>query len=241
MQEATKQTILEKNTLFTSLTKSLEEYPELKRFIYSISILGDTVTYDINNPVMDFATMFSIIKYDANRKVRIHNIIFEEVLNNYFIAEQSIADMGKLRLQYNYVKDDVLDMEMVVRRFADLMHEEYRESTVPFLEREGRLLFLTFLKPVINGTGFYYVEPQTRDNRRMDLVVTYGKKEFIVELKIWHGDKYEQSGRDQLSEYLAVKGLEEGYLVTFDFSKNKVESEPHWIEHNGKRLFEAII
>ena len=241
VQEATKQTILEKNTLFTSLTKSLEEYPELKRFIYSISILGDTVTYDINNPVMDFATMFSIIKYDANRKVRIHNIIFEEVLNNYFIAEQSIADMGKLRLQYNYVKDDVLDMEMVVRRFADLMHEEYRESTVPFLEREGRLLFLTFLKPVINGTGFYYVEPQTRDNRRMDLVVTYGKKEFIVELKIWHGDKYEQSGRDQLSEYLAVKGLEEGYLVTFDFSKNKVEAEPHWIEHNGKRLFEAII
>jgi hypothetical protein len=232
---------LEKNTLFTSLTKSLEEYPELKRFIYSISILDDTVTYDINNPVMDFATMFSIIKYDANRKVRIHNIIFEEVLNNYFIAEQSIADMGKLRLQYNYVKDDVLDMEMVVRRFADLMHEEYRESTVPFLEREGRLLFLTFLKPVINGTGFYYVEPQTRDNRRMDLVVTYGKKEFIVELKIWHGDKYEQSGRDQLSEYLAVKGLEEGYLVTFDFSKNKVEAEPHWIEHNGKRLFEAII
>ena len=241
VQEATKQTILEKNTLFTSLTKSLEEYPELKRFIYSISILGDTVTYDINNPVMDFATMFSIIKYDANRKVRIHNIIFEEVLNNYFIAEQSIADMGKLRLQYNYVKDDVLDMEMVIRRFADLMHEEYRESTVPFLEREGRLLFLTFLKPVINGTGFYYVEPQTRDNRRMDLVVTYGKKEFIVELKIWHGDKYEQSGRDQLSEYLAVKGLEEGYLVTFDFSKNKVEAEPHWIEHNGKRLFEAII
>ena len=71
VQEATKQTILEKNTLFTSLTKSLEEYPELKRFIYSISILGDTVTYDINNPVMDFATMFSIIKYDANRKVRI--------------------------------------------------------------------------------------------------------------------------------------------------------------------------
>ena len=163
VQEATKQTILEKNTLFTSLTKSLEDYPELKRFIYSISILGDTVTYDINNPVMDFATMFSIIKYDANRKVRIHNIIFEEVLNNYFIAEQSIADMGKLRLQYNYVKDDVLDMEMVVRRFADLMHEEYRESTVPFLEREGRLLFLTFLKPVINGTGFYYVEPPGPD------------------------------------------------------------------------------
>ena len=241
VQEATKQTILEKNTLFTSLTKNLENYPELKQFIFAISINGEEVTYDMNNPVMDFATMFSIIKCDENRKVRIHNIIFEEVLNNYFIAERTLADLGRQSFEPNYVHGGQLDMEMVLSRFADLMHEEYRESTVPFLEREGRLLFLTFLKPVINGTGFYYVEPQTRDNRRMDLVVTYGKKEFIVELKIWHGDKYEQSGRDQLSEYLAVKGLEEGYLVTFDFSKNKVESEPHWIEHNGKRLFEAII
>jgi hypothetical protein len=164
VQTATKETILEKNTLFTSLTKNLENYPELKRFIYAISINGDTVTYDVNNPVMDFATMFSIIKCDEHRKVRIHNIIFEEVLNNYFIAEKSIADLGKPRFEFNYVHDGQLDMEMVLARFADLMHEEYRESTVPFLEHEGRLLFLTFLKPIINGTGFYYVEPQTRNN-----------------------------------------------------------------------------
>ena len=241
VQTATKRTILEKNTLFTSLTKNLEEYPELKRFIYSLSILGDTITYDANNPMMDFATMFSIIRYDASRKVRIHNIIFEEVLNNYFIAEQSIADMGKLRQQLNYVRDGQLQMDFVIRRFADLMHEEYRDSTVPFLEREGRLLFLTFLKPIINGTGFYYVEPQTRDNRRMDLVVTYGQQEFIIELKIWRGDKYEESGRDQLASYLATRNMDEGYLVTFDFSKDKHEAEPQWIEWNGKRLFEVII
>ena len=248
VQTATKETILEKNTLFTSLTKNLENYPELKRFIYAISILGDTVTYDVNNPVMDFATMFSIIKCDERRKVRIHNIIFEEVLNNYFIAEQSIADLGKLRYEFNYVHEGQLNMEMVLSRFADLMHEEYRESTVPFLEREGRLLFLTFLKPIINGTGFYYVEPQTRNNSRMDLVVTYGRKEFVIELKIWRGEKYEERGRDQLASYLATRGLDEGYLITFDFSKGKEQrktatdnANPHWTEHDGKQLFEVTI
>jgi hypothetical protein len=141
----------------------------------------------------------------------------------------------------NYVQNGRLNMEHVVERFADLMHEEYRESTVPFLEKEGRLLFLTFLKPIINGIGFYYVEPQTRDNRRMDLVVNYDKQEFIVELKIWRGDKYEQTGREQLSEYLATRKMDEGYLVTFDFSKNKQNAEPQWIEHNGKRIFEVVI
>lgn len=241
VQTATKQTVLEKNTLFTSLTKNLENYPELKQFIFAISVNGEEVTYDVNNPVMDFATMFSIIRYDARRKVRIHNIIFEEVLNNYFIAEQTINDLGKLRIQVNYVRNGRLDMELVVTRFAELMHEEYRESTAPFLEREGRLLFLTFLKPIINGTGFYYVEPQTRDNRRMDLVVTYGSEEFIIELKIWRGEKYEELGRDQLASYLTARGASEGYLVTFDFSKKREATEPHWIENKGKRIFEVTI
>ena len=63
---------------------------------------------------------------------------------------------------------------------------------------------------------------------------------FIVELKIWRGDKYEKHGRDQLSSYLATRGIEEGYLVTFDFSKNKEDVEPQWIEWNGKRIFEVI-
>ena len=241
VQTATKQTILEKNTLFTSLTKNLENYPELKQFIFAISINGEEVTYDVNNPVMDFATMFSIIKFDARRKVRIHNIIFEEVLNNYFIAEQTINSLGRLRLQMSYVRNGRLDMELVITRFAELMHEEYRESTVPFLEKEGRLLFLTFLKPIINGTGFYYVEPQTRDNRRMDLVVTYGSEEFIIELKIWRGEKYEEQGRDQLASYLATRGSKDGYLVTFDFSQKRKKTEPHWIENNGKRIFEVTI
>ena len=195
----------------------------------------------MNNPVMDFATMFSIIKFDARRKVRIHNIIFEEVLNNYFIAEQTINNLGKLRMQMNYVCNGLLDMELVITRFADLMHEEYRESTVPFLERQGRLVFLSFLKPIINGAGFYYVEPQTRDNHRMDLVVTYGSEEYIIELKIWRGEKYEEQGRDQLASYLTDRGAAEGYLVTFDFSQKRMKTDPRWIENMGKRIFEVTI
>ena len=34
--------------------------------------------------------------------------------------------------------------------------------------------------------GLYYVEPQTHENSRMDLVMMYGGEEFVIELKIWH-------------------------------------------------------
>lgn len=76
----------------------------------------------------------------------------------------------------------------------------------------------------------------------MDLVVTYNSKEYVIELKIWHGTEYEISGREQLSGYLAQRGLSESYLVTFSFLKNKSEQEdPKWIQYDGKRIYEAVI
>ena len=229
-------------TLIDDLSKNLENNDELRDFIYSIVINGQEFSYTMIDPMVRLANMFSYIRENQRHKTMIHNLIFEEVLFMYF-GNKTMREQGTRISPYilNYVRNGKLNMEHVVTRFQDLMHEEYRDSTVPFLEREGRLLFLTFLKPIINGTGFYYVEPQTRDTRRMDLVVTYGQQEFIIELKIWRGDKYEESGRDQLSAYLSTRSMNEGYLVTFDFSKDKKDAEPQWVDWNNKRLFEVII
>ena len=229
-------------TLIDDLSKNIENNAELRDFLYSIVVNGQEYSYSMVDPIVRLANMFSYIRENQRGKTMIHNLIFEEALFVYF-GNKTMREQGTKISPFvlNYVQNGKLNMEHVVTRFRDLMREEYRESTEPFLEKEGRLLFLTFLKPIINGIGFYYVEPQTRDNRRMDLVVTYDKQEYIVELKIWHGDKYEELGRDQLSGYLATRGMDEGYLVTFDFSKNKQDTEPQWIDWNGKRIFEVIV
>ena len=229
-------------TLLDDLSKNLENIPELRDFLYSIVVNGQEYTYTMIDPMVRLANMFSYIKENQRGKTMIHNLIFEEALFVYF-SNKMMREQGERISPFvsSYIQNGRLNMEYVVERFANLLHEEYRESTESFVEKEGRLLFLTFLKPIINGVGFYYVEPQTRDNRRMDLVVNYGQQEFIVELKIWRGDKYEQTGREQLSEYLAIRDMDEGYLVTFDFSKNKSTVEPQWLEVNGKRIFEAVV
>ena len=229
------------STLMDDLSKNLQNNPEFCEFMYSVSVNSVSYSFSLINPMVNMGNMFSYIRNKDGRVV-IHNLIFEEALFLYYTLDYAIKNNSKLSpFQLNYVRNGHLNMEHVITRFADLMHQEYRKNDEDFLERQGRLVFLSFLKPIINGTGFYYVEPQTRDNRRMDLVVTYDRQEFIVELKIWHGDKYEEKGRDQLSEYLATRGLDEGYLVTFDFSKDKQAVEPQWIEWNGKRIFEIII
>ncbi|MBO7586628.1 MAG: AAA-like domain-containing protein [Bacteroidales bacterium] len=229
-------------TLIDDLSKNIENYAELRDFLFSIVVNGQEYSYSMVDPMVRLANMFSYIKENQRGKAMIHNLIFEEALFMYF-GNKTMRAQGDRISPYllNYVQNGRLMMDHVITRFRDLLCEEYRDSTQAFLEKEGRLLFLTFLKPIVNGTGFYYVEPQTRDNRRMDLIVTYDREEFVVELKIWRGDKYELKGRDQLSEYLATRGMDEGYLVTFDFSKNREEKEPEWIEWNGKRIFEAVI
>ena len=229
------------STLMDDLSKNLENNSEFREFMYSICINSTSFSFSLLNPMVNMGNMFSYIR-NNNGRVVIHNLVFEEALFLYFTIDYAIKNHQKLSpFQLNYVQSGHLNMEHVVTRFRDLMYEEYREITEPFLEREGRLLFLTFLKPIINGTGFYYVEPETRDSHRMDLVVNYGREEFIVELKIWRGDKYEQTGREQLSQYLSLRGKSEGYLVTFDFSKEKHIVEPQWLEVNGKRVFEVVV
>lgn len=229
------------STLMDDLSKNLENNAEFREFMYSISVNGAAYSFSLLNPMVNMGNMFSYIRNKDGRVV-IHNLFFEEALFLYFTLDYTIKNSMKLSpFQLNYVRNGQLNMEHAVSRFRDLMHQEYRKSDAEFLERQGRLVFLSFLKPIINGIGFYYVEPQTRDNRRMDLVVSYGRQEFIVELKIWHGDKYEERGRDQLSSYLAIRGMDEGYLVTFDFSRNKQDAEPQWTEYNGKRIFEVVV
>jgi len=46
------------------------------------------------------------------------------------------------------------------------------------------------------------VEVKGWDERRFDTVITYEKRMYIIELKIWRGKEYHKKGLIQLGEYL---------------------------------------
>ena len=241
VQEAAKNIIAKETNLSESITNNLDLYPKLKAFIRAVLMENYSIPLDVNNPTMKFANMFSIIKANKDGRVEIHNLIFQQILINHFISESNlnmlVPDSG---MRPYLTKQGDLNMPLIINRFKDLMSK--KTDKAEFLEREGRFMFICFLKPIINGTGFYYSEPENDDGSRMDLVITYNRKEYVIELKIWHGTEYELSGRDQLSEYLETRNLADGYLVTFSFLKGKTaQAKPEWIDHNGKKIYEAVI
>jgi hypothetical protein len=59
----------------------------------------------------------------------------------------------------------------------------------------------------------------------MDIVVFYGTKEYIIELKIWRGSKKHEEGVSQIADYLDIQHQREGWLLTFSFNKENYEDE----------------
>ena len=99
---------------------------------------------------------------------------------------------------------------------------------------------MLYLRPIINGTGNYYIEARTLNNRRTDVIIDYRGEQFIVELKIWHGNVYNQEGEKQLADYLDGYGLKKGYMLTFNFNKEK-EVGVKEVRYEGKILIEAVV
>ncbi|MEE6160248.1 hypothetical protein U9R62_02510 [Cylindrospermopsis raciborskii DSH] len=67
---------------------------------------------------------------------------------------------------------------------------------------------------------YLFKENVTAEDRRMDLVVTYNNQRYVIELKIWYGEKRLQDGLDQLCSYPDSYRLNEGHIIVANFNKN---------------------
>ena len=132
------------------------------------------------------------------------------------------------------------NIELFFEKFNDHYQRNYAIRDIKFLEREAAFLFLFFLQPYLNGKGAYFLENQTKSGERMDVVIVFGGKEFIVELKIWKGSKLHYSGQKQLLRYMEKRGVDKGYLLTFDF-RQKREQKQEWIYVDGKALLDVQV
>jgi hypothetical protein len=165
-------------------------------------------------------------------------------LYNYFIGEsRKNNDLKQLAAANKSVfveEDGWLDMRTIMERFILEHNRIHREESEKFLEEEGRERFLTYLSPIINGTGTYSIEEQTRDHSRMDVVIHYLGRRYILELKIWHGERYNEKGEQQILRYLDYWKLETGYMLSFNFNKNK-ETGVRPVRIGDRLLYEGIV
>ena len=241
--EAVRILLSEKNMLFESLREKLESYPELNSMLYSLLFTGKAIVYNYYETSINIATMFGFVK-NENGVLAVSNRIFETWLYNLYLSS---AEMQKKEIyaaslidKNQFITNGYLNMRLVLEKFEQHFHDLYGDSDETFLEDEGRKYFLLYLRPIINGTGNYYIETQTREQKRTDIIVDYLGEQYIIEMKIWHGKEYNNRGENQLIEYLNDYHVKKGYMISFNFNRKK-ETGIKEITIDGKTIIEAIV
>jgi hypothetical protein len=240
--EAVKSMLKVSTPLFGSMVRQLDLYEELRTMLENIIYQGMKIPFSPDEKAVSMGLMFGFLT-EKNGQVAVANRIFEMYLLNLFMTKEAgrsevYAQGGRDRI--GFVRDNRLDMDLVLKKFVEYFHEICGEKEERFVEKYGRKFFLLYLKPIINGTGNYYIEAQTRDERRTDVIVDYLGEQFIVELKIWHGSEYNERGEQQLADYLEYFHKDKGYLLSFNFNRKK-EIGVKEIRVGGKTIIEAVV
>ena len=242
VRSAVKKLLKYQAPLFESLANKLEQYPELRQQLILLLVNGKRIPYRPDDDAIKQLIMFGFAR-EKNGDVVIANRIFETRFYDMLLTETNAINsqiyLAGERQKPEFVSQGHLNMELVLEKFVQYFHDIYGEKTERFIEDDGRKLFLLYLRPIINGVRNYYIEAQTRDLTRTDVIVDYLGEQFVIEMKIWHGEEYNERGEKQLAEYLDYYHINKGYLLSFSFNQNK-EIGTHTIQLGDKTIFEAI-
>ncbi|GFI27993.1 hypothetical protein IMSAGC012_03122 [Lachnospiraceae bacterium] len=171
------------------------------------------------------------------------NRIFETILYDHFLSKEllnnKMYDAG-LKDKGSFIRNGHLDMRYILEKFIIHFNDLYGDRDGTFYEDDGRRYFLLYLRPIINGKGNYYIEAETRNRERTDVIIDYGGEQIIVELKVWHGNAYHTRGEKQLLDYLEYYHLDAGYMLSFNFNKNKKAGIKE-VTIGDKLLIEAVV
>jgi hypothetical protein len=235
--------LLENNTNFDDLIKNLKNHQDLYDLVFRIVIEGETISFNPDNETISKGILYGIFK--RNGSIKIHNRVYEQRIYNYVISNMEVQLKTENYNDNNQFKlpNNELNLEKVIEKFQEFFKQEYSEKDQKFLEREWRIIFLAFLRPILNGSGYTFKEVQVSEEKRLDVTITYFQHQYIVELKRWYGEAAHERGIEQLSDYLERQNKKIGYLIIFEYLRGigKNKTKKTWriekIDYNGKEIF----
>ncbi len=235
--EAHAQLLEEDNVNFTHLLTNIRKDPRFENLLMRIMARDDGVDFNLRSDIISELATYGVIARGADGMCEIVNPIYLYCILQAFKAvvngledEYLHEDSREGFLDY-LTPIGQIDMGALLDNFRDFIARAgFKILEVPDTPKEsvGRHLLLAYLDQFVKVIGgFMHIEVQT-GRGRMDVIITYNQRKYIVETKIWRGDNRYQAGKEQLAAYFRYESLTEGHYIVFDHRqapKPRVETE----------------
>ena len=231
------QLLEEGNTNIRHLLTNIRRDRRFERLLMRIASYERGLRFNPDDEIIDELTMYGVVAKGADGMCEIVNPIYQhrilqafKPLFNGLEGEYFSEENGDDFIDY-LTPDDVIEMEALLDNFQDFIARVgFRILQVPDTPKEyvGQHLLYAYLDHFVHIVGAdMFLEVQT-GRGRIDLLIIHNQRKYIVETKIWEGDRYYQTGKKQLAAYLKLEGAQEGYYVVFDHRNNptpRIETE----------------
>jgi hypothetical protein len=219
VRQAREQMIEARETHLDSLGERLRD-PRVKSVIQTI-ITGNNNPLGRIDPDVELTIDLGLIKWDVDTGFTIANPVYEEILTRYLSSKYHDSFPSPSSWQWKKPNGE-LDMDRLLQEFQKFWrrHSEIWEEKADYTEAFPHLLLMSFLQRVTNGGGD--VDRECAAGRgRMDMLVDYAGKCYIIEIKIIHyydsPATVREEGLEQIQEYRdKIDSSAPAYLVIFD-------------------------
>ncbi len=220
----------EDNANLTHLMTNIRRDPRYKNILMRIVSYERGVRFNPRKEIISELVTLGVIGKAPDGMCQIVNPIY-----HYCILQAFKPEMNGLEQDYLPENTDFLDyltptrqinMELLLDNFQNFIARVgFRILQVPETPKEfvGQDLLYAYLDQFVSLIrGAMFLEAQT-GRGRMDMIIVHNGHKYIVETKIWEGERCYDAGKKQLSAYLKLERVHEGYYVVFD---HRAEPEP---------------
>jgi hypothetical protein len=227
--EAREIIIERRDTHLDSLVDKLRE-KRVRRVIEPI-LTGDIDTAETYDDDFSYTRDLGLVTVRAGKR-QIANPIYAEIIPR--VLTHQVQTAIDEQPAWYVAADGTLDMEKLIGGFIEFWrrHGEVLLRGMPYKEAAPHLVFMAYLQRIVNAGG--RIEREfALGTGRADLLVAYGGREDVIELKLMRGGYTLPDGLKQVARYAKRLGREVGYLVIFD-RYGKAEMKGVDFEQRGK-------
>ena len=231
------QLLRERNTNIEHLLTNIRRDPQFENILMRVASYDTGLPFSWDHDVMNELATYGVIAEGADGMCEIVNPIYQhrilqvfKPLFNGLESEYFSEENGDDFIDY-LTPEGVIEIGALLDNFQDFIARAgFRILQVPNTPQEyvGQYLLYAYLDHFVRVVGAdMFLEVQT-GRGRMDLLILHNQRKYIIETKIWEGDRSYQTGKRQLAAYLKLEAVMDGYYVVFDHRQkpeSRVETE----------------